>query len=454
MKTAIALNRFGLGARPADAARVTGDPAGWLQDQLHHTPPPALPADPPQGLEPRTAPLLAELQRISRQPDSAPLVGRFQRERHVGDVQARVNAALLTEHPFTERLVHFWSNHFAVSADRRPMAVLAGPFENEAIRPRILGRFADLLLAVEQHPAMLLFLDQARSSGPRSLAAQRAAARGARAPGLNENLAREILELHTLGVQGGYRQTDVQELAQALTGWSVDGYGPRPRAEWVVGEFVFHPEFHEPGARRLLGRDYPEAGQAQARDMLLELARHPATARHVATRLACHFVADSPPPALVDRLAAVFQATDGDLPSVYRALIAHPAAWAQAHAKFKSPWDYAVSALRALGAREAAPRPEATVAVFADLGQRVWTPGSPAGFGDTAERWAAPDALLKRVEYSALLGRRAAGRDPRDLLERVLPGVVSESTRAEIARAESPAQGLALLFASAEFMRR
>lgn len=493
MNTAIALNRFGLGARPGDAARMAADPQGWLTEQLQGPIAPALPAGPllgaaapervspaaiaagspdsgaslptgtaePAVIEAHSASLLSEVQRIDRLPDNAGLFGRFQRACYVAHVQARVGAALATERPLVERLVHFWSNHFALSADRRPQSVLAGPFENEAIRPNVLGRFSDLLLAVEQHPAMLLFLDQARSIGPQSAAARRAASRQSSAatpgpglPGLNENLAREILELHTLGVQGGYAQIDVQELARALTGWTITGYGPRGGASAESGRAVFLPDRHEPGERRLLGGAYPAAGQAQSRDMLLDLARHRATARHLAGKLARHFVADAPPAELVDHLAASFLDTDGDLPSVYRALLAHPLAWRTAHAKFKSPWDFVISALRAVDAREAAPRPDAVAGLFTELGQRVWTPGSPAGYADTVQRWAAPDALLKRVEWGAVLGRRSASRDPRELALQVLPGVLSSATRVEIARAESPAQGLALLFASAEFMRR
>ena len=193
-------------------------------------------------------------------------------------------SALTTDSPFVERLVHFWANHFAVSVDKLPVIGLAGLLEFEAIRPHVLGRFSDMLLAVEQHPAMLVYLDQAQSIGPNSRAGELAAMRGGKQRGLNENLAREIMELHTLGVRTGYSQADVTEFARALTGWTVSGLGRGPAARpigGVPGQFVFADILHEPGARTIVGKSYDQPGEAQARAVLRDLAASPATARHL-----------------------------------------------------------------------------------------------------------------------------------------------------------------------------
>ncbi|KAB7644455.1 DUF1800 domain-containing protein [Polymorphobacter fuscus] len=376
--------------------------------------------------------------------------------RAYGDqVNGRIAAALTTPAPFPERLVHFWSNHFSVSIEKLQTAGLAGPFEFEAIRPHIAGRFVDLLQAAARHPAMLLYLDQAQAIGPESPVADAARQRGApRQPGLNENLGREILELHTLGVGSGYSQADVQEMARALTGWSVGGFVRGPAGQAAPdGAFVFQPGWHEPGPRQLLGQRYAGTGEAQARAMLADLAVHPATARHLATKLARHFVADVPPPALVDRLAAAHVASGGDLMAVYRVLVASPEAWAPAQPKFKTPWDWTISALRATGATAT---PDLRLAgALSELGQQVWRSGSPAGWDDIAASWAAPDALLRRVEVAGRLAARIGDRiDARALAPHILPGVLTAATAQAVGRAASPQQGLALLLAAPEFLRR
>jgi uncharacterized protein (DUF1800 family) len=314
-----------------------------------------------------------------------------------------------------------------------------------------LGHFEDLLLAVAHHPAMLLYLDQAQSIGPHSAASQRAQNLQQRGRGLNENLAREILELHTLGVRSGYTQEDVTEFARALTGWTLPGDQPGDEAQ---ATFRFVPALHEPGARTVLGRTYVDGGEQQARAILHDLVLEPATARHIAAQLARHFVADDPPPALVQRLADTFSTTGGDLPSLYRALITAPEAWQPAQAKFKSPWDWGVSSLRALGRREMPPMQ--AVQLMNQLGQPVWRPGSPAGYADVALTWAAPDALLRRVEAAQRLAGQAGDKvDARTLAPRVLPdGALSEATAGAIARADSGGTALALLLVAPEFLRR
>lgn len=272
---------------------------------------------------------------------------------------------------------------------------------------------------------------------------------GSRGRGLNENLAREILELHTLGVRSGYTQEDVKEFALALTGWTLPGDGGTNSG----ATFRFVPALHEPGTRTILAKLYPEAGEAQARAVIHDLVAAPATALHIARKLAGHFVADDPPPALVQRLADAFARTGGDLPSVYRELIASQEAWQPGAIKFKSPWDWAISSLRALGRRTMAPMQAANL--MTQLGQPVWRPGSPAGYSDAAAAWAAPDALMRRVEVAQRLAQEVGdAADARALAPRVLPGGLSESTATAIAHADSGGTALALLLVSPEFLRR
>lgn len=470
---AIAGNRFGLGLRPSDAMPRT--PAEWLRGQMRsfQPRPPELANAPSRAEVAGTLSDYLEEVRGMR-PDGATMIrepaetqdpvkaarrfaARTGRDHYARAVGARFAAAIATDAPFIERLVHFWSNHFAVSADKLTVVGLSGLLEFEAIRPHVLGSFADMLLAVEQHPAMLLYLDQAQSIGPGSLAGTRIAARGRRQAGLNENLAREILELHTLGVRTGYSQTDVTELARALTGWTVSGMtrGPIARAIGVDGKpgaFVFAPVVHEPGARKVLSRRYSQNGEAQARAILTDLAVHPATARHIAIKLARHFSADDPPAALVTRLEQRFLETGGKLPALYEVLIEARECWAPVSTKFKAPWDWSVSAFRALGLA----RVDDLVAVnlFTQLGQPVWRPKSPAGYDDIAASWAGPDALFRRVEVADRLARRAApGLDLRQISDAVL-GKPTDATTKAISRAESPVQGLSLMLVSPEFLRR
>lgn len=441
--SAIAQNRFGLGARPGDAP--PSDPRRWLLAQLDAFEP--LPA--PWTSRPRAPELVDAWNDMQRSVRQAPEGRRSAiREAYLresrGEYQAAVGArtasALQTSTPFVERLVHFWSNHFAVSVDKLLILGWAGSFEADAIRPNVLGRFEDLLLAAVRHPAMLLYLDQAQSVGPASMA-------GARGRGLNENLAREILELHTLGVRSGYTQEDVKEFARALTGWTL----PRDGADGSTFRFV--PALHEPGTRTILGKTYSDGGEGQARAVIHDLAAAPATALHIASKIARHFVMDDPPQTLVERLANTFARTGGDLASVYRDLIAAPEAWQPAAVKFKSPWDWSVSSLRGIGRRELAPTQAANL--MTQLGQPVWRPGSPAGYGDVAATWAAPDALMRRVEVAQRLAQEAGEAvDARSLAPSVLPDALSEATTGAIARAESRGTALALLLVSPEFLRR
>jgi len=343
---------------------------------------------------------------------------------------------------FVERLVMFWANHFAIEADNSPLLrAVAGAYEREAIRPHVLGRFEGLLFAATRHPAMLTYLNNAASVGADSTAGQR------REAGLNENHARELMELHTLGVDGGYSQADVTSLANILTGWSV-ARGARGED---FGQFRFLARAHQPGTQTLLGQAFDQRGVRQGEVALRMLASHPATATHVATRLVRYFVADDPPADLVSRLAAVFTDTDGDLAAVSRALVEDEAAWTAPPAKLRSPQEYVFAAMRALGVT---PRPPELVQALATLGQPLFDPPSPAGYPEDARPWLAPDAMTNRLDIAEILAASAGDVDPRTVAEDVLGPRLSELTAQTIARAESPAQGLALMLMSPEFQRR
>lgn len=454
---AIALNRFGLGARAEDTA--PNDPKKWLLSQFNqYQPKPASLAN-----QPNTVNLIAEYteqQQEMRTMDDAEkkdIKRTFRREikdTYQEAVSARAEAALTTNTPFMERLVHFWSNHFAVSIEKPAIADLAGAFEFEAIRPNILGNFKDLLFAVERHPAMLMYLDQAKSIGPNSKAGSRSAEKQPdKKRGLNENLAREIMELHTLGVRSGYTQTDVTEFARALTGWSIAGMGKDKGVNAEVNGFVFRPMLREPGTRNIMGKTYSQTGSAQAEAILTDLANSQATAAHLATKLARHFVADTPPASLVDKLAKAYLASNGNLTTVYRALIEAPESWISAPAKFKTPWEWLISALRGLGKQNLDNIKVGQI--LNQLGQQTWKPGSPAGFDDIAATWAGPNALLRRVELAQRLVAPLGDKlDARVLAEKILLGAISPQTKAAISRSESASTGLALLLVSPEFLRR
>ncbi|MFT3906523.1 MAG: DUF1800 domain-containing protein [Steroidobacteraceae bacterium] len=468
--SAIAANRFGLGARPGELAQLNA-PQRWLREQLRGGPSPlAVPLPSTQHIL-AGAEALADDRRAQRKANAsaselgaADAVARqqlamklpaYSRPLYVADAHARLQQLIASDRPFVERLTLFWSNHFAVSVDKLAVLAVAGAMEREAIRPHVLGRFATLLRAVEQHPAMILYLDNQRSTGADAPLAVRAERRG-RELGLNENLAREILELHTLGVDGGYTQADVTAFARVITGWSI-GTGrdanQRLLTRGTPGQFLFRPELHEPGAQQVVGRRFAPGGVAQGEAVLDMLAVHPSTARHLATKLARHFVADDPPPALVERLAGVWQHSGADLSQVYAALIDAPEAWVDATPKFKTPTDYMVSIYRGL----ALPLPDGQQALgpLEVLGQRQFAPGSPAGWPDRSADWDGAAALNKRIEYANAVARRVATRmDPAELAPQLLGGTLSDATRRALAGAATAAQGLTLLLASPEFLRR
>jgi uncharacterized protein (DUF1800 family) len=467
LEGAIAVTRFGLGARAGEIAEAARDPHGWLKAQVRREGADSFSPDAESSTQ-----RLAEFRDYRRQrvmaeqavapPGNGPAgnddpvikARRFVRDNTAGDILARVQLATQTQASFRERWALFWANHFTVSAVKLQVAGLVGPFENEAIRPHVFGRFADLLGAAETHPAMLLYLDQAQSVGPNSRAARFQRRRdtrenGAPQRGLNENLAREILELHTVGVDGGYAQADVTEFARALTGLSIAG----PRDAGVEG-VVFRPQTHEPGARTVMGVRYSEGGKAQAGAILTDLAARPQTARFVCTKIARHFVADDPPPALVARLERAWLSTDGDLARVAEALINAPEAWEPGPAKLKTPYEFVVSSYRALGGE---PRGIGQVGgVLGGLGQRPFGAPSPKGWPDEAAPWAASDALVKRMQFAQQIAAVAGSRvqDPSALAGLTLGARLGQTSATAIARAESRAEAVALLLMTPEFQRR
>ncbi len=365
-------------------------------------------------------------------------------ETYLAEASARIAAACAPPVGFVERLVAFWSNHFCVStAKGLNVRVSAGAFEREAIRPFVLGPFADMLKAVERHPTMLLYLDNAQSVGPSSPAGMR------NQRGLNENLARETLELHTLGVDGGYAQADVTELARVLTGWTVVG---REGKLGPPGSFLFNARAHEDGERTLLGRGYAQTGVQQGEAALDDLARSPATARHIAAKFARAFVADAPPEGLTARLAASFERTGGDLGALARALLADEDAWSAPATKLRDPWQMMIAAYRAL--RLDSSKPNRILTSLSVLGMPLWSPGGPNGFPDAADAWLTPEGIKTRVEIAAGLGRMAKdAAPPSELIARVLPDA-SDTTREAVLRAESRPQAYALLILAPEFQRR
>jgi uncharacterized protein (DUF1800 family) len=453
---AIAATRLGLGAKPGELAAARGDPRGYLLSQIRDGG-----AEQPQPGAPGTAERLVRFRDFQQLRAEAKQAGQTPagptmdalKALHAAaeaDVLARAALAATTDAGFRERWALFWGNHFTVAAGKTITTILAGPFETEAIRPHVFGRFEDLLVASSSHPGMLLYLDQAQSIGPTSLAGQRQQGRGGKNAGLNENLAREILELHTVGLSAGYSQADVTEFARALTGWSVGG--PRGGDE-RDGRFVFHEEAHQPGARTIMGRTYAEGGQAQARAVMRDLSVSPATARHLAGKLARHFVSDDPPQALVDRLAQTYLKSDGHLGAVAQALIGSEETWSPDPVKFKTPYEFLVSSWRAVGST---PTSFAQInPVLIAMGQKTFAAPSPKGWPEESGAWCAPDAIIKRMDWSSSFATATIGdHNPVDLARAALGARLSPLAAQTIARAETRAEGLAILLMTPEFQRR
>jgi uncharacterized protein (DUF1800 family) len=469
MMAAIAVTRFGLGARPGELDAARSDPQGFLKSQIRKEG-----ADQPPGPLPSSSERLADFREYQavlqnqRRAPAAPgapaqdpqmaaqaITGMVRRDA-IGvaeEFQARATLAMTTPAAFRERWTAFWADHFTVSAVKQQSANQAGPFEREAIRPHVFGNFEEMLIASASHPGMLLYLDQVQSVGPNSPLAQRAKLRPAaferRQQGLNENLAREIMELHSVGLGARYSQADVTEFARAMTGLSVGGPNDGPRAN----KPLFREFAHEPGARTIMGKTYADTGLTQSVSVMRDLAAHPATANHVAVKLARHFVADDPPASLVKRLQDAFTASRGNLSVVAAVLIDSPEAWAPQQAKFKTPYDFVVSSYRAVGGQ---PRqPQQLVQALNQLGQRPFGAPSPKGWPDEAATWAAPDQVIKRLAWSqAFANQNAQAGAPMQIAQSALGARLTPPVAAAIAAAESRPEAIAILMMSPEFQRR
>ena len=476
VQAVIAANRFGLGARPGDLTAISADPRGWLKSQLtgERLAPSVITelAASDEIYRAQVAALRArqEMQRNASESEnqtatggvvSNPILNNYQSQ-----VVARYQVAIRSEESFRERLIHFWTNHFAVSMDKNIVSAMAGTLENEAIRPNIHRSFYDLLLAAEMHPSMILYLDNQLSVGPNSgvakIASQRTNLQRLRKFDINENLGREILELHTLGVSGGYTQDDVTRFATVLTGWSIsDSQGPLALPVSVTGEreripdgrFIFKSALHEPDTQTVMGKRYSEQGIKQGQSVLRDLAMHPSTANFIATKLARHFIADQPPTVAIDRIAKAFLRSEGDLPTVHAAIVDSSEAWVSSVSKFKTPHELVISTFRATNTI-----PDRSLLVLQPLqalGQSPYSPGSPAGWDDTAGRWDGSDALMKRIEWLTQFAQRInRNQSPLYLAEQSLGEAIGEHTRMAVTNAADRAQGTVLWLVSPEFQRR
>jgi len=459
----IALNRFGLGARPGDVAAVTSDPKGWVMQQLARGT-----CDPVAGVPNSQARLhavdvffKANLEAEKAEAAALAAVARGDKgvvpppPRHAdgidhpkgpldtppirfleNDCSRRAEQMVASDTPVIERLASFWSNHFSVTNLRGEIAVTAVPYENEAIRAHLFGTFHDMLVATATHPAMLLYLDAASSVGPDS------------ADGLlhhqsvNENFGREVMELHTLGVNGGYTQADVQQLALILTGLGLDR---------AAGESAWFFGRHEPGERTLLGHRIPEDTD-QLRAAMGILANHPATVRHICRKLAAHFCGDTPPAAVVSHMADAWRGSAGHLPAVYAALFAAPQAWVPGPVKYRTPQDFVIAAGRALGIRG---HGRQFLEEFRNLGEAPFQAPFPTGWADTDAAWLDPAGVVGRIASAQrLAGLAPANADATELLPQVMYAAGGSASLDTVLSEPDPHRALALLLAAPEFQRR
>jgi uncharacterized protein (DUF1800 family) len=448
--TLIATSRFGLGPTPADIARASFDSKKWLHNQIN------VDQNLPKifASQPNSAALLKETYSIRalKERDTKKDSRQKMRRRFNQALRTRLTHQVQTDQPFAERLVMFWSNHFTVSRTRGLIGPAIPAYENEAIRPFIFGRFEDMLLNVVQHPCMLIYLDNISSIGPNSKQGAR------RGKDLNENLAREILELHTMGAQGGYSQNDVTNFAKILTGWTVERQRKNPKRQITLpGQFYFNTRIHEPGSQELLGKTFNQSGKQQGIQALKEIARHPSTANFIATKLVKHFVDDDPPKKDIERISSIFMKTNGDLAAVSRALINLESTWKMNGSKVKSPEEMIISTLRALhhDTPVTLPKRQLLFQALKSMGQEVFHAPSPAGWPDEAKAWIAPESLSHRIEWVREFSRHSSPEiRPLDIFENTIAPIASNETRKLIRGAPSREDGLALIFSSPAFQRR
>jgi uncharacterized protein (DUF1800 family) len=441
--------RFGLGASPGDG--VFSDPRGALQAQLLG-PDPGLAsgafANLPSGLDGVDAIRDDALARKAILLAGEPLKGNYKpkiKDMYIADGTAQLDWAATTNASFRERLVWFWTNHFTVSIYQGQTAGLAGAFVREAIRPNVNGNFTDMVLAVERHPAMLRYLNNDQSIGPDSPVGMKTGR------GLNENLGRECMELHTVGLAAGYTQTDVTNMAKLLTGWSV---ATSDKGGDATG-FKYRPFAHEPGTQVVLGQSFG-GGEQGGIDALTYLSRQPTTYQLLARKLVTHFVADAPPPEAVAQIAGVLLETGGDLAAAAAALVDLPPAWVPGQ-KLKTPLEFVISAMRA--APVPAGQPGVKYAeVLNRLGQPLWGAPLPNGWSGQAADWDGSDAVMSRIDwgytYAARFDNGDMGVQPADIAHTALGPLLRPATADAIAHAGSRREAVTLLFAAPEFQRR
>lgn len=366
------------------------------------------------------------------------------RRRASADAMIKLYAAVNSPRGFQERLAWFWADHFTVAAKQARMMAIMPLFEVEAIRPHLAGNFTDMLIAAATHPVMLVYLDQMSSIGPDSIVGKR------RDRGLNENLAREVIELHTLGVGGPYTQADVRGLAELMTGMSVDR---------DTGGFTYRRNIAQPGPKTVMGRTYGRliTDMADVRAALTHLAEHPATAAHMARKIAVHFCADDPPKRLVGKLERAWRDGGGDLPRVYRALLEADEAWETFGEKARQPFDWLAASLRAFGVTGQPDEKEARYLTHALslLNQPVGRAPGPDGWPEEARDWITPQGLTVRLDVASRLARRhGRGVDPRRFVRTALGDAARAPTLFAAENAAEAWEGIALTLASPEFNRR
>ena len=439
----IAVNRFGLGASGRELSDAKNNPEQWLLKQLVS---PVF--DRRLGNTESAFKVIADLKVFKQQRLQSKMKGPS-----VGKVIIKpflesllidsLRQSVQTTTPFAMRLLDFFSNHFSVSASNQFLSILAPMLERDAIAPNLFGKFSDLLIAVEQHPAMLVYLNNEKSAGPNS-------PRGKKLRGLNENLAREIFELHTLGIDGGYRLDDISQLALAISGWSVTNENDLDSAG-----FKFREKNHEPGIRNILGKSYAGNDVTQGQAVLRDLARHKKTAEFVSYKLAQHLISDKPPKELVSTMVDTWIKTDGNIKAVVTSLVKHPQSWDAQAQKFKTPREFVVSACRAVNVSKFFDEGLLEIALrgLGFMGQKPFGAGSPAGYSQLNRAWVGSDALMKRIDWVNLLSKRTRQIAP-IVAERIFDSQISPLTVKSLAGAESRVQGLALLLLSPEFQRR
>jgi uncharacterized protein (DUF1800 family) len=442
-RTLIAFNRFGLGARPGDYTRISAGPVYALRAEL------------------QTPNIAAIVNPNLPSYETACFESQFDFERAEPIWQAEMNARVdkhrSVEIGFVERLVLFWSNHFSMSVNKiETIRATIGQWERDVVRRHVLGRFTDMLRGTIEHPAMLAYLDNESSIGPNSPIGQ------SWGVGYNENLAREILELHTVGSAGGYTEADVTAFAKMLTGWSyVRGWeadnGSQGGSEENRGQFIYRPDWHEPGEFTLMGKTYPEVGKQQVESALDDLAMHPATAEHIAFKLVRHFITDTPTAAMVDPIKQTFLQTGGDLKAVALALLDLPQAWSTPLVKLRTPYEYQIAAYRVLGVRYRNSEPWVLSEALKALNQMEWESRSPEGYSDETPTWLNPDAMRVRLniaQYLSWLFARNSRRNVPVLADGLFGHALSQATRRRLVDAYNSSEALTILFASPEFQRR